>query len=215
MKQLIGFMVILAMFNSTSSGNIILPLLEATAIQDEGTSNIDVRSDIETLDGNWSPKTIGTVTIDYYASGGSSMYFDAINLTFDAQGADLSSMALMIYIQKGDYSNLAWEHYQLLPGLNNPTNQDASPTGGGVSGIRDVNPSDETQLSAGTTWGWINIPFDATSDPDYLVNGDIALTLRLWNLRVVKVQLTTHLPEPATLGLFIIGGLALLRRRRM
>jgi hypothetical protein len=99
---------------------------------------------------------------------------------------------------------------QLLPGLFNPTNEDDGAILSEDTGVIDMFPYGV--LEPNTTVGWVELPFDATSDAAYLLpNGNIGVTLRMWNWRVDAVEVV---PEPATLGLLLSCGLATVIRRR-
>jgi len=97
----------------------------------------------------------------------------------------------------------------LLPGKFSVVNEDISPILNPQPEIMDALPGGI--LPSNHLAGWTEISFDATNDPGFvLTNGNVGVTLRLWNWRVDAVELV---PEPATLLLFALGGLALLRRR--
>ncbi|MCD6288394.1 MAG: hypothetical protein J7M12_04695, partial [Candidatus Hydrogenedentes bacterium] len=167
------------------------PPITATAFQNEGTEQADILASVQDVDGLWSPADIvptGTVTVDYYATGRDPYYFDAISLEFPGTDLDLSNLVLKVYLQKGSASDASWEHYQLLPGQFNPTNENTYDFVYLPDDPRDYLPNDT--IPAETTVGWVEIPFDATADPSFIESdGDIALTLRLWNWRVEAVRL--------------------------
>ena len=173
----------------------------AIGFQDEGTTNLNVLAGISAIDDVWSPADItpvGTVDRDYYATGTSERYLDAVSLEFDAAGWDFTKLVLRVYLQKGNYDahggDIAWEHYQLLPGLFNPTNEDINPITQGGPEVLDHLP--DGTLPANEVVGWVDFVFDATTDPMYVLpNGNIGLTLRLWNWRVDAIELV---PGPAS-----------------
>lgn len=187
----IVLLVILATANITQAGQ---QPVEAIAFQNEGDTNLDTLLAVSSLDDSWSPADVapyGTISTDYYANGNDPQYLDAISLEFEPTGLDLTTLKLRCYLQKADYVNPFWEHYQLLPGKYNPHNQDE-----GGAGPPNFPPDVTrhslvgTNLPNNTVIGWLEFPFDATSHPAYIMeNGNIGLTLRLWNWRVDAVQL--------------------------
>ena len=207
-----------------SSNALVIELQGASAFsfQDEGTTNIDHTSQLQTVDNIFAPLTGGTVTQSYYATGTSPSYFDAVSLNFDLSGVgfdNIESATLRFLTQKGDYAtvvdgaaafnaNNLWEHYQILEGAYNATNQDVGPIG--TAGAIDffdggtANPNDNI--------GWIGAVIDAS----WLTSNNFDVTLRLWNARLDTVQLdVTVVPEPSIILLFGLGfvGLSVVRRR--
>ncbi len=164
----------------------------AVAFQNEGTTEADVLSSVSELDDVWSPADIvpfGTVTASFYATGPGDPYFDALSLEFAADGLDdLSDLALRVYLHKGPYEGTWWEHYELLPGTLNPEHQDYWQFTYEPDDPRDYLPNGT--LEPDTTVGWVELPFDAVSDPSFIEpNGNIGVTLRMWNWRVDAVRL--------------------------
>jgi len=164
--------------------------VSAIAFQGEGTEQADVLTSVSTLDDIWSPADIvpvGTVIYDGYATGPGDTYFDAISLEFPSDGIDLSDLTLRVYLQKGAYLT-SWEHYEILPGTLNPYDEDTHNFVYTDNDSRDHLPFG--QLPSDTVVGWVEFPFDATSDPLFTEpNGNIGITLRLWNWRVDAVTL--------------------------
>jgi len=160
----------------------------ATAFQNEGTLEVDVLAGVSSLDGVWSPGDVipvGTVIHDRYACDLWTNALDAVSLEFDAGTMDLSNLALRVYLQKATSGFTHWEHYELLPGTMNPQDEDLLVE---ADDGRDHLPGG--QLANNTTVGWVELPFDATSDPLFIEpNGNIGVTLRLWNWRVDAVAL--------------------------
>jgi len=164
---------------------------------DGGTMQADVLPGIIAHDGVWSPSDItpiGQVDYDYYATGTSSQYFDALALRFPRPSGGLGGLTLRAYMQKGNYGQHGdeahqWEHYQLLPGMFNPLNEDNHPNTQGQSGMVDYSPG--AALPDNYTVGWVDIPVPAASSGYVSPEGNVELTLRLWNWRIDAVELIT------------------------
>ena len=167
----------------------------ATAFQNEGTLEADVLSSVSDQDDVWSPADIvptWTVTADIYATGPADAAFDALSIEFPADNLNLSDLTLRVYLQKGTYTN-SWEHYELLAGTFNPENEDIYGFVDQAANSRDHLPNGE--IAGGTIVGWIDMPFDAVSDPSFIEpNGNIGVTLRMWNWRVDAVRLVGFSP---------------------
>jgi len=164
----------------------ILPAV-ATSFQNEGTLETDVLASVNAVDDVWSPADIvpvGTVVSDFYATGGSSGSFDALSLEFSPGAMDLTQLALRVYLQKGSCSIPSWQHYRLLAGTFNPEDEDS------YEPASSDNYSPQDELPDDTIVGWVEIPFDATADPLFIEpNGNVGVTLRLWNWRIDAVEL--------------------------
>ncbi len=147
-------------------------------------TQVDVLSGVSAQDGVWSPQDVtpvGDVTNDVYATGTSEEWLDAISLEFEDPKLVNGQSWLRVYLQKG-YVASDWQHLMLLPGLFNSDFEDDNPTG------IDINPGGE--LPDNTTIGWFDIPFDTNVMPAYILpNGNIGMTLRLWNMRVDAIEL--------------------------
>ena len=197
MKRLCLWMLIVTGLLAGSARAVTRGPVSAVAIQNEGTTNVDVLAGVGAVNGVWSPVDVvpnGTVIRNYYAAGTSVWYFDAVNLEFDSAGLSLAQLTLRLYAQKGSYHRNEWEHYMVLPGLSNTTYEDDGPTPEVSPGMIDHQPGGE--LSANATVGWIEIPFDATSDPAFISgDGNVSVTLRLWNWRLDAVALSSP-PAP-------------------
>jgi hypothetical protein len=197
-----GFVTILFILLSTTNVQAGQQALEAIAFQDVEDNDVpfspavflDTTTAVSAVDDLWSPTDVtpyGAVTKDYYDNGKSGGVLDAISLEFDPAGLDITRLKLRVYLQKGECANEYREHYQLLPGKFNPHNEDNGGSGPGLfpSDVTRHDP-DGINLAANTVVGWVEFPFNAASDSDYtLPDGNIALTLRLWNWRVDAVEL--------------------------
>lgn len=162
------------------SGIVTVPITEAFSFQNEGTILlVDDTGVLNSQDGTYGP----TQLINYYATGTSGGWFDAISARFDIDKINLNkyTTTLVMYLQKGDYGRPEWHHYLVLYGDKNTTYeddwpQDAPPTGGQAPAAAFYDR---------TTWQWVA----ASLDPQQLINSGGWLTIRLWNARVDYVAL--------------------------
>ena len=194
-------LVVMVLCGSAAFADIItVPLSSATStsFQDEGTSTFDNTAELISLDGDWAPSPYGTVTNDYYATGTSVLWWDAVSLNFDLSGVgweNVVSAELAFYTQQGDYHNTSWHHYQILEGALNPTNQDDGP--GTAVGHTDFGSYGPSGLV-----GWITEPVPVS----WITGNDFEMTLRLWNARVDQVELRADVvPVPGAVLLGILG----------
>lgn len=185
----------------------VINVNRAIAFQDEGTTNVDHTALLNNLDGSFGAATGGTVSINYYATGTSNRYFDALSLNFDLSNIgfnNITGMLLRFYTQKGGYGNRGWQHYQVLEGAFNSTNEDV---GMGAAGSTDF--GNGNVIAANRTIGWV----EESIDLDWLASDDFNVTLRLWNARIDRVELevsTSAVPIPPALFLFSSGLIGLL-----
>ena len=186
-------------------------LSDAIGFQNEGTLTQNHLALLNSLDNIWGPSTGGTVTFDYYATGTSPQYWDAISLNFNLSpiGYQYISMAtLRFYTQQGAYTT-SWHHYQVLQGAFNPLNQDLAPIG--LPGLTDFGNYGVNGLV-----GWLEAPVPLS----WITSNNFDITLRLWNARIDYIELQTNvIPEPNTIlllgsGLLGIGAVSFMKKRK-
>lgn len=194
----------------TAMADITVPLSSATStgFQDEGTLTADHTALLSYLDGVWAPSKSGTVTYDYYATGTSSLYWDALSLHFDLSPVgwqNIKSAQLAFYTQQGAYAT-SWHHYEVLQGAMNPAHEDIAPVPGTPASLVDFGNHGSNGLV-----GWLYAPI-----PSAWITGDgFNVTLRLWNARIDQVQLLATVPIPGAVLLGVLGlGAAGVRLRR-
>jgi len=186
--------------SATYADIITVPLSSATStsFQDEGTEAYDNTAELISLDGEWAPSRYGDVTNNYYATGTSTRWWDAVSLNFDLSSVgweNVVSAELAFYTQQGDYHNTAWHHYQILEGAFNDTNEDDGPdTAVGHTDFGSYGPSGLV--------GWITEPVPVS----WITGNDFEMTLRLWNARVDQVELRANVvPVPGAVLLGVLG----------
>jgi len=211
-QRLLLCAVIMVVLAVAPAYSYIFHLSDATGFQNEGTLTQNHFSLLSKLDGQWGPSTGGTVTFNYYATGTSSKYWDAISLNFDLSPvgwSNISSATLRFYTQQGAYPNLDWHHYQVLQGAFNPSYQDNSPTG--WSGLINFGNYGSNGLV-----GWLEAPVPVS----WITTNNFDVTLRLWNARINYIELqTTVIPEPNTIlllgsALLGIGAVSFVKKRK-
>lgn len=203
----ISFMI--ALLSSLLLANSTMVAAPAVAIgfQDKDDpsqifTQIDVLSGLSAVDGIYSPQDVvptGPVTADYYLTGKTDEYLDAISLEFDPGTDDLTNRLWLFraYMQKGEYSDWGLEHFQLLDGTFRTYYQDVDDPRAISYPPRGVDYYPDGVLSPNQTVGWVEIPFYVypNSYLSYVLpNGNLGLTLRLWNSRVDAVEVV---PAPA------------------
>lgn len=179
---------------------------QVLSFQDEGTLSFDDTTKLSAIDGTWGPTQSGTVTKSAYATGTSEDWFDGISASFDLAAAginfnDILSASFGFQLRNGKSGG--WEgsySYQVLSGAQNPTNEDANPTG--------------TSFNAASTGGTY---FSETVNAADFTSNTFDITLRLWEAEVDGVELVvTTVPAPATIALFGFGlaGLGWVKRKK-
>jgi hypothetical protein len=206
---------VVAFYHGTPArADMRLPPISAMSFQNEPSFQaVDHTSLLTELDDRWGPPPIyDSYPVDYYATGNSGYFWDAVSLTFDLNqiGADhhIVSANLRFYTQQGAYYNPAWHGYEILEGAFNATDEDDYPV------LRTV---DFGGYGNNGLVGWLEAPIPMS----WITSRTFDVTLRLWNARIDKVELdvvTAPLPGAVILGLLGLGsaGTGLLgdRRRR-
>lgn len=210
-RRLMLLVAIILMLSITPAYSHIFQLSNAVGFQNEGTLTLNHFSLLSSLDGQWGPSTGGTVTMNYYATGTSPQYWDAISLNFDLSAIgwnNIGSATLRFYTQQGNY-DVSWHHYQVLQGAFNPLNQDLAPTG--LPGLTDFGNYGKNGLV-----GWLEAPVPVS----WMTANNFDITLRLWNARIDYIELqATVIPEPNSIlllgsALFGIGAVGFIKKRK-
>jgi hypothetical protein len=166
--------------SGTGLSEATLSPLQAVGYQDEGTGCVAEQSHlplVTALDGVWAvdPSSCSGINYNYYATGSSSAYFDALALQFDVSGYSTANYdaTLRFYLRDGGYST-AWHHYKVYGTFkDNSECYDVAPSSCGG------NP----ESFANGFEGWIEEPLDGS------IWEDGFLSLRIWDARVDKVEL--------------------------
>jgi hypothetical protein len=152
-----------------------------------GPTSQDVTVEVSERDHSFAPRVEGCVLADYFATGLSQGYLDAISAHFDLQGVAVPSGAqplLRIYVRKGSYAP-TWHALKLLPGSFNHEGEDCdAPSCWSTADEFQGDPHFE---------GWVTryVPLD------WLNGLQLDLTVRIWNASVDAIVLTFEGTPPA------------------
>jgi hypothetical protein len=206
----IGAMVLCA--GAPAWADMSLTPSSGRSFQDERTFQMaDHTALLTELDGQWAPLSIAG-SRDYYATGSSYRWWDAVSLSFDLSPVGgvkhIVSAVLRFYTQQGTYVDTTWHHYELLEGEFNPTHEDDHAVTGAWPGLVDFG-----DYGSNGVVGWVEAPV-----PTSWITTDIFdVTLRLWNARIDKIELdvvSAPLPGAVILSLLGFGSTGLLARLR-
>ncbi len=207
--------LVLGLSGNAQAVSITIDLNSGISFQNEGTIfslEKDQTSLLHALDDDWAPGLIGfgLVVFDYYATGTDLRYIDAVSLNFDLSSVgwnNILSADLRFYSQKGNYGETSWGHYAILQGAFNPLDQDKDP-------IDAVGPIvDFGSAAPNATVDWLQ----GAISPSWITGDSFDVTLRLWNVRVDRVELLVDVgqaPEPSTMFLLVTGLLGVMRYAR-
>lgn len=205
---------VVAVYHGTPAwADMSLSPTSAFSFQDEPTfQTADHTALLTDLDGLWAPSPVSGFQIDYYATGHSRRYWDAVSLSFELsqipEGHHVVSADLRFYTQQGNYVDTTWHHYEILPGAFNAADEDSHPVPTAWPGLVDFGAYGNNSLV-----GWLSQPIPLS----WITNETFDVTLRLWNARIDEVELdvvSAPLPGAVILGLLGFGaaGTGLLAR---
>lgn len=153
-----------------------------------GANRQDVTPLVGVRDGAFAPQTDTCVGVDYFATGTSPGYLDAISLTFEVpQQIDLVSQAkLRVYLRKGSYHTASWHSLRIYPGQFTEQDEDC-----------DNQCCCDNAFPGTPEWeGWVERELPIS----WIHEGEVHLTLRLWNAKVDAVVLSIATPEGVPAG---------------
>jgi hypothetical protein len=126
---------------------------------------------------------------DYYATGISDQWWDAISLNFDLSAIGWTNVLtadLAFYTQQGSLvATPSWHHYEVLQGASNATHEDAWPPSTVVGAV------DFGNHGVNGTVGWLVEPVPL----GWITSNSFDVTLRLWNARIDAVELRIEHPD--------------------
>lgn len=163
--------------SSPSSEVLVFKPVAAVSFQDEGTAGTDDTERLIEQDDIWAPSLVGSVKNDYYATGNSADWFDAVSVNFNVEGVSIEDYdpILRFYAQHGDYRNSFWHHFILQKGKENQELGNTWPP-------TTVNGADTIDFTDGK-WLEVKIP------SNFWGERELWFTLRLWNVRLDAIEL--------------------------
>lgn len=162
----------------------------AVGFENDGCDAQDYTAELTSLDGVFAPTVGACVTTNYFATGTSAGYLDAVALRFDLSDFiplnPTTDLRFRAYLRKGDYWNASWHAARLYPGWMSTVDQDCDQPE--CWSLADLFPS---------TPGWqgwieVNVPSQWVS-----LSGVLSVTLRIWNASIDTAEIVPGLPTSA------------------